>query len=215
MRVSRRAAAPGRTEILHAATREFADHGYDGATTAGIARRAGVTQPLVHHHFGSKRGLWDAVVADLFSDLEAEFERTVAGLGAAPREERLRALLRAVVRFSGRRPELSRLIRTESSAGGEAFDALYDRWLDRWVHRFAREVGAAVKEGVARPLDERLAYFAMVGAATALFAEPQAARRAFRLDVSREDTIERYADVVVDLLTEGLLARPRLTRRRP
>ena len=68
---------------------------------------------------------------------------------------------------------------------------------------------------MARPLDERLAYFAMVGAATALFAEPQAARRAFRLDVSREDTIERYADVVVDLLTEGLLARPRLTRRRP
>ena len=102
MSASRRAAAPGRTEILHAATREFADHGYDGATTAGIARRAGVTQPLVHHHFGSKRGLWDAVVADLFSDLEAEFERTVAGLGDAPRERRLRALIRAVVRFSGK-----------------------------------------------------------------------------------------------------------------
>ena len=31
----------GRHEILLAATREFADHGYAGATTVGIARRAG------------------------------------------------------------------------------------------------------------------------------------------------------------------------------
>jgi TetR/AcrR family transcriptional regulator len=202
---SRRVAAPGRTEILHAATREFADHGYDGATTAGIARRAGVTQPLVHHHFGSKRGLWDAVVAELFGDLEREFARTLAPLGAAPSEERLRAMLRALVRFSGRRPELSRLIRTESSAGGEAFDALYEGWLERWVRFFAREVDAAVKGEVARPVDARLAYFAMVGAATALFAEPLAAKRAFRLDVARPRTIERYADVVVDLLMDGLL----------
>lgn len=203
----RRNASPGRTEILHAATREFADHGYDGATTAGIARRAGVTQPLVHHHFGSKRGLWSAVVAELFRDLEAEFEHTLAALGGAPREERLRAMLRALVRFSGRRPELSRLIRTESSAGGEAFEALYEGWLGRWLRFFAREVGAAVRDGVARPVDERLAYFAMVGAATALFAEPLAAKRAFRLDVARPRTIARYADVVVDLLTEGFLRR--------
>jgi TetR/AcrR family transcriptional regulator len=209
----RRGASAGRTEILHAATREFADHGYDGATTAGIARRAGVTQPLVHHHFGSKRGLWDAVVAALFSDLEAEFDRTLAAAGDAPRAERLRAMLRALVRFSGRRPELSRLIRTESSAGGEAFDALYDGWLERWLRLFAHEVGAAVEDGVARPVDERLAYFAMVGAATALFAEPLAAKRAFRLDVAHPATVERYADVVVDLLTVGLLRRRRLTRR--
>ncbi len=215
-RPPRRAAAPrrgapaaaGRTEILRAATREFADHGYDGASTAGIARRAGVTQPLVHHHFGSKQGLWEAVLEALFGDLQREVRAGLRALGPVPREQRLRALIRAVVRFSGARPELSRLIRTESSGGGQAFEGLYRRWLARWLRFFAREVKAAVDEGVLRELDPCLAYFAMVGAATALFAEPLAARRAFGLEASRPETVERYADVVVELLLEGLLRRP-------
>jgi AcrR family transcriptional regulator len=206
--VSGREAGAGRREILAAATREFADHGYAGATTAGIARRAGVTQPLVHHHFGSKRGLWSAVVDELFADLEAEFARTLAAVEQKPRRERVASLLRALVRFSGRRPELSRLIRIESSAGGEAFDELYERWLERWLRFFARELRAAVRGGGARPVDARLAYFVFVGAATAPFAEPEAARRAFGLDVSRPRTIERYADAAVRLLLDGLLRGP-------
>jgi AcrR family transcriptional regulator len=201
------AGAAGRREILAAATREFADHGYAGATTAGIARRAGVTQPLVHHHFGSKRGLWSAVLELLFKDLESEFARTLDGVGAAPRPERLKALLRALVRFSGRRPELSRLIRIESSGGGEAFDELYERWLERWLRFFSHEVDAASADGSVRPVDPRLAYFVIVGAATAPFAEPEAARRAFGLDVSHPPTIDRYAEMAIELLLHGLLPR--------
>src|SRR5947208_3696369 len=44
----------GRERILAAAIRSFSEVGYEGTTTAGLARDAGVTQPLVHHHFGSK-----------------------------------------------------------------------------------------------------------------------------------------------------------------
>ena len=56
----RRAAAPphekdGRERILAVAIRSFSEQGYEGTTTAGIAREVGVTQPLVHHHFGSRR----------------------------------------------------------------------------------------------------------------------------------------------------------------
>src|SRR3990167_6869881 len=43
-----------RERILEASLYEFADHGYEGATTASVARRVGVTQPLIHYHFGSK-----------------------------------------------------------------------------------------------------------------------------------------------------------------
>jgi AcrR family transcriptional regulator len=49
-------------EWLTAATREFADKGFAGATTVGIAKRARTTQPLVHHHFGSKAELFDLVL---------------------------------------------------------------------------------------------------------------------------------------------------------
>jgi TetR/AcrR family transcriptional regulator len=48
---------------LKAAADLFAERGYDGTNLRAVARAAGVSQPLIHHHFGSKQGLWDAVKA--------------------------------------------------------------------------------------------------------------------------------------------------------
>lgn len=51
------------SRILDAALACFAESGLQGTTTRTIAARAGVTQPLIHHYFGSKEALFDAVVA--------------------------------------------------------------------------------------------------------------------------------------------------------
>jgi TetR/AcrR family transcriptional regulator len=50
-----------RRAILKAAEDLFVEHGFAATSTATIARLAGVTKSLIHHHFGSKRELWDAV----------------------------------------------------------------------------------------------------------------------------------------------------------
>jgi TetR/AcrR family transcriptional regulator len=47
--------------ILEAALAAFAEHGFHGANMRDIAGRAGVSQGLVHHHFGSKEALWTFV----------------------------------------------------------------------------------------------------------------------------------------------------------
>ena len=57
-------AAATRAAILEAARTEFAEHGLHATTTRAIAARAGVTQPLIHHYFGSKGALFDAVLDD-------------------------------------------------------------------------------------------------------------------------------------------------------
>jgi len=49
------------TAILEAASRIFVEKGPFQASMSEIAREAGVTKSLIHHHFGSKEGLWDAV----------------------------------------------------------------------------------------------------------------------------------------------------------
>jgi AcrR family transcriptional regulator len=71
--------AEGRQRILAVALRSFAELGYEGTTTAAVAREVGVTQPLVHHHFGSKEGLWRAAMHLLFSELRlfTELDRTL------------------------------------------------------------------------------------------------------------------------------------------
>ncbi|MEM6930204.1 MAG: helix-turn-helix domain-containing protein, partial [Myxococcota bacterium] len=56
--------------MLRAARDCFAERGLAATTTREIARRAGVTQPLLHHYFGSKDALFDAVLEAALSDYE-------------------------------------------------------------------------------------------------------------------------------------------------
>lgn len=54
--------SPGaRDAILAAALKLFAERGFHGATMREIAQEAGISQGLLHHHFGNKDGLWHAV----------------------------------------------------------------------------------------------------------------------------------------------------------
>lgn len=48
-------------QILDAAEKLFADHGFAHVSVREISESAGVTKSLIHHHFGSKADLWDAV----------------------------------------------------------------------------------------------------------------------------------------------------------
>ncbi|HEX4456539.1 MAG TPA: TetR/AcrR family transcriptional regulator [Polyangia bacterium] len=201
-------ASLGRRHLLDAAAQEFAELGYAGATTAGIARRAQVTQPLVHHHFKSKEGLWLAVVAELFTELQEELASTATTQTEAPRDARLRELLRALVHFSGTRPLLSRLIRTEGRRDSDAFDLIYQRWLSPLVQFFRDEIEAATRDGTVREFDPGLLYFLIVGASVEGFAQPETARRAFGLDLSTPDSIERYAEAVIEVLMRGILKQP-------
>ena len=79
--------------------------GYAGATTAGIARAAGVTQPLIHHHFGSKDGLWRAAVDAVFSNVP----RLVPGADGSPAHETLTNVIERFVRFVAAHPEVTRI----------------------------------------------------------------------------------------------------------
>ncbi len=46
------------TQIVAAAIGEFAVRGYAGASMVEIARRAGISKPLIYQYFGSKDGLF-------------------------------------------------------------------------------------------------------------------------------------------------------------
>src|SRR5213595_3367687 len=95
-----------RERILDASLVEFAKHGYEGATTASVARRIGVTQPLIHYHFGSKEALWRAAVELAFSQMVGLLEGMDEESTMDPRE-RMREIVRRFVRFSAKHPEVS------------------------------------------------------------------------------------------------------------
>lgn len=66
-----RGGSDARARIVAAATEEFAQGGYDGATMRAIATRAGVDSALVHHYFGTKADLFAEIIgAPLRPDLD-------------------------------------------------------------------------------------------------------------------------------------------------
>lgn len=85
-------AAGTRERIVTAARRLFAEKGFDGATTAAIARAAGVAEGSIYRHFASKEDLFLTCVAPALAP--GFLEQWQARLLAAPD---LRTMARAAV----------------------------------------------------------------------------------------------------------------------
>ncbi|HET8606294.1 MAG TPA: TetR/AcrR family transcriptional regulator [Gaiellaceae bacterium] len=70
-------AAERRRAILETACRVFSDSSYRGATTAEIAREAGISEPILYRHFGSKRDLYLACLDEAWRRLRETAEAAV------------------------------------------------------------------------------------------------------------------------------------------
>ena len=58
-----------RVQLMEVARKIFASKGYDASSAEEIASRAGVSKPIVYEHFGSKEGLYAAIVEREMDDL--------------------------------------------------------------------------------------------------------------------------------------------------
>ena len=96
-----------RAQILDAATRAFADKGLRGSSVSEIAQSAGVTKSLIHHHFGSKQGLWDAIKERHFREY---FDVQMGMLGAPGTAELLERSVEAYFRFLSKEQAFVRMM---------------------------------------------------------------------------------------------------------
>lgn len=64
-----------RRTILEAALSLLAEGGYAGMTTARLARKAGVTEPILYRHFPSKRAMLRALLGEVTGRMMAAFRQ--------------------------------------------------------------------------------------------------------------------------------------------
>jgi AcrR family transcriptional regulator len=81
-RRSRLAAADRRASIVAAAGELFAELGYQRCRVSDVAARLGITEPVVFQNFGSKAGLYAAVLNDAADTMVAELHRLLDDDGA-------------------------------------------------------------------------------------------------------------------------------------
>jgi TetR/AcrR family transcriptional regulator len=91
-----------RNAIVQAALGVFAAEGFHGAGTRQIAQVAGVSQPLLNHHFGGKETLWRVVGEQITTDFMAFMEEAVNL--TLPANEGVTHMLRAYLAFWKARP---------------------------------------------------------------------------------------------------------------
>jgi TetR/AcrR family transcriptional regulator len=121
-----RDAARTRAAILDAAEQVFADRGFDAASLNEIAAGGGVSRATPSYFFGSKEGLYVAVLERVFSDRQLAARSAFEPLGAWVRGESSLSLREALERaadgymgFLQRRPSFVRLLQHEDLAGGD------------------------------------------------------------------------------------------------
>lgn len=149
-----------RTEILRAALRTFRSEGYHGTTLDDIARQLGVRKTALYHYFPDKEAILHAC--------HREGLEEVAGIMAAARRrptcaEQLGHAIREHVRVMTDTLEGSSLA-FEVSALSPRHQAEVIAARDRYEQGLRDIVRRGVAAGEFRPVDPKLAVFAILGA---------------------------------------------------
>jgi TetR/AcrR family transcriptional regulator len=192
--------------ILDAAERLFLDRGYQVTTVQDLADEADVAIASLYVHFGSKEGVYLALV-ERAAELDRRYMDAAYDSADSP-DAQLSAVLDAVVRFYREHPGLFRLFALRSRSDGPApYDvpaaaAVLNGRIEEELERTSSTVERAISQGLIRPVDPRRTAKLMWAAGTGVVAVHA------REDQSRMDDreLEALLDQAREIFSLGLLA---------
>ena len=193
-----------RAAILDAAERVFLRHGFSAASLSDIAEEAAVTKSLIHHHFRSKQGLWEAVKERRFIPYA---ERQLEMMQGAPASaELVRTSFGAFFQYLRDNPELVRILAWVFLEGQdeEANAPLDKRLMTAAAEKFreGQEAGTIRKD-----LDPRFVLFVFVGLVQHWFQDQAHFRRSFDIP-DTADLNDAYHQAALDIFLRGVRAKP-------
>jgi AcrR family transcriptional regulator len=129
-----------RQVVLETACRVFSRSSYRGATTAEIAREAGISEPILYRHFGSKRDMYLACLDEAWAGFRAVCEAAVV----ADPEKSLGAIADAYMKKGREIRVIDLWIQALNEASEDKVIAAAVREQIREVHDFFADV---IREG--------------------------------------------------------------------
>lgn len=104
-----------RLDIIRIAREEFVEKGLDGASVNEIAARTRTTKPMIYYYFGSKEGLYAAVMEEAYGGMR-DVEQSLQ-LDHLPPVEAMRRLVEVTFDYHAAHPDWVRLISIENIHG--------------------------------------------------------------------------------------------------
>ena len=144
-------AQASREAILRAATKVFARYGYEGGSVEKISRAAKSYDRMIYYYFGSKEGLFVAVLEGIYQRMD-EAEAAMA-LDMARPVEALTEVIRFVLGYYRRNPDFVTLLNTENLHKGRhiAKSVRAREYSSRAVAVIASILESGAAQGLFRP----------------------------------------------------------------
>lgn len=188
---------------------EFAERGFEGASTRSIAERVDAHQPQINYHFESKDALWVAAVDHLFEMLGASLAEVPPADPNGTVEELAAwyaASIRQFVRFAARHPELNRIMVHEATSTSGRLEWMVDTHIRPIYEGVASIWQQLVDAGIAAPIHPAAIHYVAVGASSLLFVNAPEARLLAGIEPTDPEFVEIHADGIVAMLLPGLAA---------
>lgn len=150
-----------RAEILSSALSAFRENGYHGTTLAEIARQLGLRKSTLYHYFPDKEAILYACHRRALDELDRAGEEALRRHESAP--ERLAHIIREHVRVMTDTLQGSSLA-FEIPALSLEHQAEVVAARDRYENRLREVIREGVARGEFRPVDPKIAAFAILGA---------------------------------------------------
>ncbi|GGC74504.1 TetR/AcrR family transcriptional regulator [Chelatococcus reniformis] len=197
-----------RDKLLDVAIDLFAAYGYDPVSTAAVADAAGLTQSMVHYHFGTKEQLWKSAIDRLMRRRGRFFPVSRLEFADIGPVDRLRILIRRLVEANAAEPNYARILMHEAMAGTPRLDWLMERFVGPGFAAFDEAVRDALAAGLIRPLPAHDITNIVTSAASLTLSIGAVTQWVYGIDVADEAHVRSLSDSIATILLNGLLPPP-------
>ena len=156
--------ADSRMQLVSAATRLFAERGFDGTTTRDIADVSGLNISLISYYFGGKDGLLRACLEQIESRL-SNLDVLQLSDDRAEYFQSLGKFIAGYIRSHVENPYMHRLMQREQERDSSAFKSMVHQKYAPWYRQMSKFIEHGQVHGwVKSDLNATTAALAMVGA---------------------------------------------------
>ena len=145
-------------KIIEAAEQEFLIKGFDGARTASIAAKAGVTHAMFHYYFRTKEKIFEKIISQKLELLTKLIMDSIS-LENISLEDKLKRIIDSHIDFVSENPELPGFLVREIFNNPERFEILkarFETFAPLLIQNLQKELDKGFEEGKYKKTDARM-----------------------------------------------------------
>ncbi len=185
-----------RLTIIRAALAEFAEKGFEGASTRAIGERAEMHHPLITYHFQTKEDLWRAVAEHVWTTIADHWAENVPDDSSLTPRERVREEMRQLFYMQIEYPEFHHFMLRESRPNNPRLEWLAETFQKPLYDRIVGQIRAAQAVGDLPQADPVLVNYLLVGMASVLATLGAEIKVLSGIDTTCREVIDSYWSLI-------------------